>query len=98
MAHHKLIRALKAACPTITVKVRIGPIAKRLCGDCRRRDDHFLIRVNSNLGYGEQVDTLVHEFAHAEAFIEWEETGQHGPVWGVSHAKFYRVMETVLHS
>jgi hypothetical protein len=61
-------------------------------------EDYFLVRVNSNLGYGEQVDTLVHEFAHAEAFLEWEETGHHGNAWAASYARFYRVMETVLHT
>jgi hypothetical protein len=97
MPHHKLIRALKAACPTITVRVRLMALPEGLCGDCRRKNGFFLVRINNKKTYLEQVDTLIHEFAHAEAFLEWEATGQHGPVWGVSVAKFYRVMEAVLH-
>jgi hypothetical protein len=40
-----------------------------------------------------QVDTLVHEFAHAIAFIEWEETGQHGSIWASAYADCYRIYE-----
>jgi hypothetical protein len=89
----RFIRMLKAECPTICVKVRICRVPKSIFGDCRRMADHFLIRISKDASKQTQIDTLVHEFAHAESFLEWESTGQHGPVWGVAHARFYRVYE-----
>lgn len=96
MPHHRLIRALKAACPTITVKVRCSRLKAGLCGDCLRMEDHFRIRVNTAKPYQVQVDTLIHEFAHAEAYLEHENGVEHGPMWGVAHAKFYTVAMKVL--
>jgi Leu/Phe-tRNA-protein transferase len=89
----QFVRELKAECPTISVRVRVCRTSKRIMGDCRRKDDHFLIRISNTLNEQEKFDTLVHEFAHAESFLEWENGVQHGPLWGVAHAKFYRVYE-----
>jgi hypothetical protein len=96
MVHRKLLKALRAACPTITVRVRFIATPK-LWGDCDRKNGYFLVRVHPKASYKDQVDTLVHEFAHAESYLEWEETGEHGPMFGIAYAKFYRVMESVLH-
>ena len=96
MAHHKLIRALKAACPTIVVKVRTVPIPSGDFGDCQRKDGYFLIRIHPKGTHQEQIDTLVHEFAHAESFIEWENHQDHLDQFGIAFAKFYRVMEKTL--
>jgi hypothetical protein len=58
--------------------------------------DHFLIRVSNTLNRQEQLDTLVHEFAHAAAWIEWENTEQHGPLWGMEYSKAYNVYEKIV--
>lgn len=89
----KFVRMLKAECPTICVKVRFCKVPRSIYGDCRRMADHFLIRISKDADTQTKLDTLIHEFAHAEAFLEWENCGQHGPLWGVAHAKFYRVYE-----
>jgi hypothetical protein len=44
----------------------------------------------------EQLDTLIHEIAHAAAWIEWEHTQQHGPIWGLEYSKAYRVYEKIV--
>ena len=85
--------ALKQANPTITVSVRRCKMPAGLLGDCRRKSDHFLVRVSNDQPMQGQVDTLVHEFAHAIAFIEWEETSQHGPQWAQAHLDCYRIYE-----
>ncbi len=87
--------ALKSAYPTLSFSVRRVPL-RGLCGDCRRMSDHFLIRVSSTLNRQEQLDTLVHEFAHAAAWIEWENTEQHGPLWGMEYSKAYNVYEKIV--
>jgi hypothetical protein len=94
-AFAKLRDALKAANPTITVSVRRCRVPRSLCGDCRRMSDHFLVRVDSQASSQEQLDTLVHEFAHAIAWTEWESTGNHGKVWASAYADCYRIYEKV---
>jgi hypothetical protein len=89
----KLRDSLKAANPTIAVSVRRCKMPALLLGDCSRKSDHFLVRVSNDHPMQGQLDTLVHEFAHAIAFIEWEETGQHGPQWAQAHLACYRIYE-----
>jgi len=89
----KLRDALKAANPTITVSVRRCRVPRGLCGDCRRLSDHFLLRVGSSQPLQGQLDTLVHEFAHAIAWVEWENTATHGPIWASAYAECYRIYE-----
>jgi hypothetical protein len=91
----KLRDSLKAKHPTIAVSVRRCRMPKRLLGDCCRQVDHFLIRVDASQPEQGQLDTLVHEFAHAIAFLEFEETGQHGPIWASAYADCYRIYEQI---
>jgi hypothetical protein len=88
--------ALKRANPTISVSVRRLSLPDSLCGDCRRKPDHFLIRVNRKKPEQVQLDTLVHEFAHAIAFLEWEETHAHGSQWAQAHLQCYHVYEKII--
>jgi len=90
--------ALKAEYPTLSISVRRCKVHKRICGDCRRMADHFLIRISSRLNTQEQLDTLIHEIAHAASWIEWENTQQHGPLWGLEYSKAYRVYEKIVSS
>ena len=89
----KLRDSLKAANPTITVSVRRCRVPQKNCGDCLRRKDRFLVRVDRNQPLQVQLDTLVHEFAHAIAYLEWENTEDHGPEFGVAYASCYRIYE-----
>lgn len=91
-----LRNALKIANPTIAVSVRRLDLLDTLCGDCRRKSDHFLIRINRRKNEQVQLDTLVHEFAHAISFLEWEETGQHGPIWAQAHLQCYHIYEKII--
>ena len=64
-----------------------------LLGDCLRMDGYFRIRIDRSRPEQVQVDTLVHEFAHAIAYLEWENTWDHGPEFGVAYADCYRIYE-----
>ena len=96
MIFEALRDALKIANPTIAVSVRRLDLPHTLCGDCRRKTDHFLIRINRKKNEQVQLDTLVHEFAHAMSFLEWEETHQHGPSWAQAHLMCYHVYEKII--
>jgi hypothetical protein len=87
---------LKAEHPTLSISVRRCKVSKMICGDCRRMKDCFLIRISSRLNMQEQLDTLIHEIAHAASWIEWENTQQHGPLWGLEYSKAYRVYEKMV--
>jgi hypothetical protein len=89
----KLRDALKAANPTITVSVRRCKMPAGLLGDCSRKPDRFLVRVSNDQPMQGQLDILVHEFAHAIAWVEWENTATHGPIWASAYASCYRTYE-----
>ena len=89
----KLRDSLKARFPTTPVSVRRCKVPKRLCGDCSRKSNFFLVRVDKDHPLQVQLDTLVHEFAHAVAWIEWEDTANHGPIWATAYADCYQVYE-----
>jgi hypothetical protein len=54
-------------------------------------EDHFRIRIKKGMTYQETLDTLVHEFAHAESYLEHENGVEHGPLWGIAMSKFFNV-------
>jgi len=89
----KLRDSLKARFPTTPVSVRRCKVPKKLCGDCSRKANFFLVRVDKDHPLQVQLDTLVHEFAHALSYLEWEETGEHGPMWAQAHLACYHVYE-----
>jgi hypothetical protein len=91
----KLRDALKQANPTITVSVRRCRVPNGLCGDCLRMDGYFRIRIKASHPLQVQLDSLVHEFAHAIAWTEWESTGNHGKVWASAYADCYQIYEKV---
>jgi hypothetical protein len=88
--------ALKAEHPTLSISVRRCRVSSSVCGYCKRMPDQFLIRISSSLTEQEQLDTLIHEIAHAASWIEWENTQQHGPLWGLEYSKAYRVYEKIV--
>jgi hypothetical protein len=89
--------ALKAKYPLTPVSVRrVKRVPGGLSALCERKDDHFLLRVGVDDPLQVQVDALCHEFAHALSFIEWENTGQHGPMFGCYYAECYNVYEKIV--
>ena len=89
----KLRDSLKAKHPTISVSVKRCKMPESLLGDCLRMDGYFRIRIDASRPEQVQLDALVHEFAHAIAYLEWENTGQHGPEWAQAHLDCYRIYE-----
>lgn len=88
--------ALKRAFPKIKVSVRVVKIRSDICGDTRRTEDGFLVRIGKDQPSQVMLDTLVHEFAHCLSFDEWEQTQSHGPKWGVAFAQCYLVYESTV--
>lgn len=88
--------ALKKKFPGIIVSVRVLKIRSGNCGDTRRNERGFLVRIQKDQPIQVMLDTLVHEFAHCLSFDEWESTGEHGPRWGVALSECYRIYETVV--
>jgi len=88
--------ALKRAFPNVKVSVRIADIRKDVCGDTRRNETGYLVRIAKGQPSQVMLDTLVHEFAHCLAFDEWEKTQSHGPKWGVAFAECYLVYESTV--
>lgn len=52
------------------------------------------IVISKNLSYNEQLDTLIHEYAHALAIDKGltanDDLQHHGPMWGNCYSKVYR--------
>jgi putative component of toxin-antitoxin plasmid stabilization module len=96
MTFNRTRDALKKAFPDIYVSVRLTNIRKENCGDTRRTDKGFLVRIQKGQPLQVLLDTLVHEFAHCLAFDEWEKTQTHGPKWGVALSECYRVYESIV--
>jgi hypothetical protein len=88
--------SLKARFPTTPVSVRRCKVPRKLCGDCSRKANFFLVRVDKDHPLQVQLDTLVHEFAHAVAYLEWENTEDHGPEFGMAYAVCYQVYEKIV--
>lgn len=82
-----LIRKLKRAFPLEgTVRVIRRPY-KRDCGYTTFDGELFTIRVDSRMSYQTQVDTLLHEWAHARAI---QEAYCHRGRWGEIHGEIYQ--------
>lgn len=62
---------------------------KELCGYCVFRTNQFFVFVDRRQDWALQVDTLIHEWAHA---LTWHgnDDDDHGPEWGLAYAMLYR--------
>jgi hypothetical protein len=87
---------LKRAYPDLVVSVLRCRVPRGIGGDCVRIAGDFRIRVSSGVSIQEQLDTLVHEWAHVVAWQEWELTGSHGKAWAAAYAEAYRIYESVI--
>jgi hypothetical protein len=71
------------------VNIRRCKLSKGFDGLCELKNDTFLIRIDKNLPENHSVDVLIHEFAHA---VAWgKDADVHGPNWGKSYSKVYRL-------
>lgn len=87
--YRSVVRFLKKTCPPdLPVCVRRVSLPKHLDGDCQRKNDRYLIRIEKNLPEHEAIDTLLHEFAHAHAWHDFKEC--HSREWGIAYAAIYR--------
>ena len=65
---------------------------KQLCGYCDFKTKpykHYYIYIDRKQVFALQLDTLLHEVAHA---LTWHgnDEDDHGPEWGLAYAKIYR--------
>lgn len=65
---------------------------KEDCGYCEFRtkpNKHYYIFIDRRQVFDLQIDTLIHEVAHA---LTWHgnDDDHHGPEWGLAYAKIYR--------
>lgn len=58
-------------------------------GDTSRRGKLFEIRISKAMSFQERIDTLLHEWAHMLAWNSPNPNEDHGPEWGVAHARLY---------
>lgn len=94
--HLKLLRLLRRAYPDIKVRVSRATLLKpkKLHGRCWKVDDgKFLLQLDRYTSGQLLTETILHEFAHAPSWDEWETTGEHGPLWGEHYAKCYQIWE-----
>ncbi len=93
----KLAIELKKRLPLSTPrKVVIRRAAlKKLCGSTVLSDDErtITITIRKNMPKQQQLDTLIHEWAHA---LWMDKQDWHDSKWGEFHAAAYRVYEKTL--
>lgn len=93
----ELRNALKAKYPLTPVSVRrVKRVPGGNAAQLDRKDGYFLLRIRSTDPLQVQLDSLAHEFAHALSFVEWENTEQHGPMFGCYYAECYNVYEEIV--
>jgi hypothetical protein len=61
-------------------------------GDCdlKEKPSRFHIRIDSSMDELGAIETLIHEWAHARAWVE--HTDDHSPYWGVAFSECYRAL------
>jgi hypothetical protein len=85
-----VVKLLKKECPPkLPVRVRRVKTPKEEDGSCRKKEDHFLIKIDNTLSEHEAVETLIHEWAHA---LVWDITQEHTNEWGKAYSRVYRVV------
>lgn len=75
--------------PSLPVRVVRRPM-KRNHGLTGKRDDHFLITIDSALPNFVAWIILLHEWAHALAWNAEPREIDHNDAWGISHALLWR--------
>ncbi|MFY4731147.1 SprT-like domain-containing protein [Nitrospira sp. BLG_2] len=71
------------------ISVRRVKLRQGLDGQCEKKHNRFIIKVNPKLSENYSIDVLIHEVAHA---VAWDkDTDIHGPNWGRAYSKVYRL-------
>lgn len=71
------------------ISVRRVKLRQGLDGQCEKKNNRFIIKVNPKLSENYSIDVLIHEVAHA---VAWDkDTDIHGPNWGRAYSKVYRL-------
>lgn len=84
-----VVRGLRAALPcSMPVKVKRRSITDDL-GITSKREDHYLIEIDSKMCLGGQLMVLCHEWGHARAWDLEDEDRHHCGHWGIEAAKAY---------
>jgi len=75
----------------ISVTVAVEDLSPRgLLGLTEFDEDHIVLTLDDDLGYRLAVAVLLHEWAHVLSWDAPDESGRHGPSWGVAYAWVYR--------
>jgi len=65
----RILAVLRELCPAAKpVVVRTAWLAPEILGECTRRRHRFVVRLNNQMGEGQAVEVLIHEWAHALAW------------------------------
>lgn len=77
--------------PYDSITVRKSNLGSDTYGTCvvDPKESSVLIKVNKSISELAQVDSLLHEWAHAMLGELPEEFPKHGPLWGVCYARCY---------
>ena len=98
---------LRIACPAAKpVVVRTSWLPDDTLGQCFRRAERFVIRLNDELDEQMAVEVLCHEWAHALAWnfsldrlaalgtadVDEFDAEAHGEAWGCAYSRVYRAI------
>lgn len=100
----RLTNLLKARHPQLHISVRRVSNLINLHGDCcrnprppdRPHQAAFIVRICKQDNWRLQLESLIHEIAHAATYTEWELLQDHGPLWGQEYAECYKIYETLI--
>jgi hypothetical protein len=86
---YKLSKFLKSTLnPLLNIQVKRASLPNGIDGDCRFKNNKFLIRIEKKLPEYYAIDVLLHEISHV---LSWEkEYDFHGIIWGKSYSVVYR--------
>jgi hypothetical protein len=100
-----VLAGLRDQCPTaMPVVVRTAWLPDTILGQCIRRRQRFVVRLNEGMSEPQAVDTLCHEWAHALAWnysldrlaktpgldpVEFERAC-HDEAWGCAYSRVWR--------
>lgn len=104
-AFKEVVAILRERCPAAKpVVIRTSSLPAATLGECIRRRERFVVRLNKNLDEPLAVETLCHEWAHALAWNfsidrlardpdvdrELLEAAAHDEAWGCSYSRVWR--------
>jgi hypothetical protein len=106
-----VLAGLRDQCPTaMPVVVRTSWLPETILGQCIRRWQRFVVRLNENMGEPQAVEVLCHEWAHALAWnfavdrlINAPDTDPiafervcHDEAWGCAYSRVWRAYLDVI--